>query len=89
MTHPYPALKAALVDALAGAFRAGAPRTLFALGRLRPAFEVAPDGKRLRTADSCSVSSGQTSGQAVKMKSATKILPASAALRPCPPRRGP
>jgi serine/threonine-protein kinase len=39
-------LKSVAYDARGGAFRAGTPRTLFALGRLRPAFDVAPDGKR-------------------------------------------
>jgi hypothetical protein len=39
-------LKAVAYDVRGGAFRAGAPKTLFELGRLRPSFDVAPDGKR-------------------------------------------
>jgi hypothetical protein len=39
-------LKAVAWEMRDGGFRAGAPTTLFELGRLRPVFDVAPDGKR-------------------------------------------
>jgi len=39
-------LKAVAYDVRGGAFRAGAPKALFELGRLRPVFDLAPDGKR-------------------------------------------
>ena len=39
-------LKAAPYEVRGGAFRAGAPKALFELGRLRPSFDIAPDGKR-------------------------------------------
>jgi serine/threonine-protein kinase len=39
-------LKAVAYEVRGGGFRALAPTTLFELGRLRPVFDVAPDGKR-------------------------------------------